>query len=143
MKYLWRLAFVKKGQSFLYTELPPEMEKKLLAQSRTLNPSIQFEKAYLSNTANVTSPEDESIRSIIEASKKLHKKLDCNLDPDFFSIERGLHSLVVNSFGSLFEVKLRNKEIQLRTENNYSFTKEEFVAIFDFIGVLVDLGWFY
>lgn len=131
MKYLWSMVVKEDGGSFRFTECTPEIEKMGWWTG-------SGEKSY--------SPDDPIIKPIFDAAIELCKILGFELDSSdickYLLITREIQRLLVIYKAGAFEVKMKNGQVRVRTENWYSFTKEQFDALFEFVDVLIKHKWF-
>ena len=132
MKYLWKLVLGEKRRSFTYYECTPEVERNY--GDVTLNTKV---KSY--------SPGHSAIKPIFDAATKLCEILNLELveaNCNYLLIRREIKRLVVIYKCGLFEAKYENGTVKVRTENGWTFTKEQFDAIFEFLDVLIKHNWF-
>lgn len=132
--YLWRMVVSNQDVIFKFTEHTEEKEKD--------NPTRFF-------TPDQTYSQDEpSIKPVIEATFKLAKALEIDLtqlpvQEDYIFIERGFKGLSFVYQSGMFEAGLERGKIVLQTKNGWTFTKEQFDAMFEFLEVLKESNWFF
>lgn len=130
--YLWFLVISEKDVSFKFTEHTKEKEEKFYTGFFTTDQSYP--------------PDAPEIKPIVEAAFKLAKELNLSLSDqqqEQVSIKREFQRLVVIHNCGVFEAKLKNDEIALGTENDRTFTRQQFNAMFDFLDVLKETNWFF
>ena len=133
MKALWKMRLYKDHEVFESAEMSPDKQK----DSNISVFSFQGKTFH-----SVKEPE---IKKLIDAGLKMCGIID--LEPSKtigvpVSIFRGLDRITVCCESFLFEVCSVDGTPKVKTVNSCMYTREQYNAIFDFVDVLVENGWF-
>lgn len=134
MKVLWKMRLYRDHEVFESAEMSSDKQK-------DSNISV-----YSFQGKTFHSTHDAKIRSMINAALKMCKII--NLEPSKtvgipVSIFCGLDVITVGCESFLFEISSVNGTPTVKTVNSFMYTREQFNAIFDFIDVLIENGWFF
>ena len=129
--YLWKMELNNDEQSFSFTEQTPEIQKEF----RFGDYYFKTDKSY--------KPDDPKIKDIITSAIKMCEELELNFKDSNVSIYRGFTRLYIMWKCGLFEIVLKDGKVRARTENGWTFTREQFNAVFDFVNVLIEHNWFF
>lgn len=134
--YLWNMVIRDEQVKFDFTKQTAEKEKNTYKGC--------FE------TDQTCSRYDPAIRPIVEAAFNLVKALNIDLtnttygiSGDLVFIQRSFYELIFVYRVERFKAKLEKGNIVVQTENGCTFTKEQFIAIFDFLETLKETNWFF
>ena len=129
--YLWKMFFNGDERRFSYTEHTLEKEKMV----RMSDDDFDTDKSY--------NPDDPEIKDIMESAIKLCEKLELDFKDFFVSICKGFKTLSIVWTCGVFVVCLKDGKVKATTQNGWSFTREQFDALFDFVDVLIEHNWFF
>lgn len=137
--YLWNMVLKGKDVKFSFTEHTTEKEK-----NNHLGDVGYFV------TDQTYQQDDAAIKPIVEAAFDLLKALNIDLtnpmDGIFENkvlITRGFKSFVFIHHCGVFEAKLEEGNIVVQPENRWEFTREQIIAVFDFLETLKEANWFF
>ncbi len=137
--YLWDMVLKGKDVKFSFTEHTTEKEK---------NNYLGDVGYYV--TDQTYQQDDVAIKPVVEAAFNLLKALNIDLtnpmDGIFENavlIKRGFKSLVLIYHCGVFDARLEEGNIVAKPENGWKFTKEQYIAIFDFLEILKETNWFF
>lgn len=134
MKTLWKMRLYKDHQVFESAEMTSD------AQENSINSVYSF------NGKTFHSAHDPKIKLLIDAALRMCEVI--NLEPCKtvcvpVTIFCGLDKMTVNCDSFLFEVRSENGIPKVKTVNSSMYTRKQYNAIFDFIDVLIENGWFF
>lgn len=128
--YLWKMVIGgNERTTFKFTEHTPEKEK------GNITGYFKTDKSY--------SKDDLTIKPVVEATIKVCKALNLDLKERHVVIERGFDKLIFMYWCGVFDARLKDGLVVVRTENGWCFTREQFNAIFDFIDIVKESNWFF
>ena len=128
--YLWEMYLNNEEHTFRFTEHTPEKER-----CRISNCNFKTDKSY--------KPDDPKIKDIIASAIKLCEELELNFKDRGVLIVRGFTRLDIIWHEGVFEICFDDGKVKARTQNGWSFTREQFNALFDFVNVLIEHNWFF
>lgn len=127
--YLWKMMIKGQEAKFGYTEHTEREE------NNNWTGNFWLDKTY--------PPNDPAIKPVVDGALKLVNTLKLDLGKCDVWIIRGLRELKVIYGAEIFNAKLDGENIVARTENSWKFTREQFMAIFDFLETLKESNWFF
>lgn len=134
MKTLWKMRLYRDHEVFESAEMSPDKQK-----DRSIS-------VYSFQGKTIHSIQEPEIKQLINAAQKMCGII--NLEPSKavgipVSIFCGLDVITVSCESFLFEIRSVNGMPKVKTVNSCMYTREQFNAIFDFIDVLIENGWFF